>query len=62
MATDLKASHPFHSGRPGEKGGSRPAVNNNQLKACSVSLDNARGKVSGLKGKLPNPVSRLKMR
>lgn len=60
MVKEIKASHPFHSAIKGKQGGSLPSVHNSHIKACSVTLDNARQKVAGLKFKLPNPVSRIK--
>ena len=60
MLKEIEASHPFHTSRPGIKGGSKPAVHNDHVKVVSACLGTARQGVESLKAKLPNPVSRLK--
>jgi hypothetical protein len=57
--SDIKASHPFHRGIQGQRGGSKPSIHNNLLKACDSILPGQQAKLKPKLAGLKNPVGRL---
>lgn len=56
---DMKAAHPHHTGVKGQQGGSRPAINNNLVKACSATIAKQQADLKPKIASLKNPASRL---
>lgn len=52
-------AHPYHTGVPGQQGGSRPAVANNHMKACADILPAQQKRVGAKMKELKNPAGRL---
>lgn len=56
---NIKAAHPHHTGVKGQQGGSRPAVNNNLVKACDATITQQQANLKPKMASLKNPAGRL---